>query len=337
MPHISKILRFCTPNRKKNHRTTHPDQNPSSHKSHILITRSFTVISSSTTHPCTQAYSSSKLFERVDTPTPTAPRNLATIFENVEITTSTPPSTDFRIPRRPLNPKYQTLLPRTLSPFPSQTSFSSGGDDRQPLDTFLPIWGANFQQDEEVDVVSGLEVEGDGKVWEYVYKGVCGCTWPLRRVKVDKRDAQDGVEKDEGREKEEEEVVVVTSEVQEDYRVWIQGLGVDHTRDEKGIGEDVDGVEFIGLDEHGVKCEVHARDRESIHAPHVDGDMSISRVDVGDTDAAPRRFRMRVRRSDAEDAVAQVRFKVRMRVSEGGGACVEGRKDRVGVVRIAKL
>ncbi|KAF1914429.1 hypothetical protein BDU57DRAFT_530921 [Ampelomyces quisqualis] len=318
MRHISKILQSCGPKRKhQRQRRTQPNQNTPSHKSPILVTKTFTMLSSitkTTSHPNAQAskipeppitrvnqhVSSSPLPTLSPFPrskTTTAPQVLAPLMEDTHTNTSTPTPasapTPPRIATSPPKRKYSTLAARTLAPFPRYTSFAHGEDDRQALETFLPVWRASAAEDDDGEIRVGGEF-GDADGWEYMYEGVCGCTWPLRRIRVRRR-SEDGVG---------------------DECSGVVGGDGEFGNNVAADEEEADGVEFVGWEDHGVRCEVHAYGRDSVRAPNSCDEASVA---VDEMVVAPRKFRVRVRTSDAGEGVVWPRFKLRMQVSDGGG------------------
>jgi hypothetical protein len=72
---------------------------------------------------------------------------------------------------------YATLTPRMLAPLSSITDFAQGGDARKPLHTFSAHWSDACEDSEHSQDI----------IYEFVYEGECGITWPLRKIRVDNR------------------------------------------------------------------------------------------------------------------------------------------------------
>jgi hypothetical protein len=72
---------------------------------------------------------------------------------------------------------YATLTPRMLAPLSPTADFAHGGDVRKPLHTFSAVWGhAPEPASDSQDII-----------YEFIYEGECGITWPLRKIRVDNR------------------------------------------------------------------------------------------------------------------------------------------------------
>jgi hypothetical protein len=114
---------------------------------------------------------------------------LPTLTPPLEQTSASPMPT--HAPHRPRY-HYATLTPRMLAPFSPTAEFALGGDVRKPLHTFSVVWGhAPEPVSDSQDII-----------YEFIYEGECGITWPLRRIRVDNR----AIEHQENEESLEEEV-----------------------------------------------------------------------------------------------------------------------------------
>jgi hypothetical protein len=118
---------------------------------------------------------------------------LQTLAPSSEQTSSTLPTPTTPAPQRP-HYRYATLTPRMLAPFPPTADFAHGGDVRKPLHTFSAIWSD----------VSESASDSQDIVYNFIYEGECGITWPLRRIRVDNREIE--LQEDEAGLAEEEEV-----------------------------------------------------------------------------------------------------------------------------------
>lgn len=121
------------------------------------------------------------------------------------------------------------------------------------------------------------EDEGSAeKVWEYMYEGACGCTWPLRWFRVEKRGEGEGVE-DLGEEE----------------------LEIKFLRKEGGLENEEEGMEFEAADHEGRKCGMHGVD--------VNDEMGV--LEIEKDVVQPRKLKVKVRRYLNEDGVVKARFR----------------------------